>query len=197
MEEWKDIKGFEGVYQVSNVGHIRSLDRVETNALGQNVKRKGKLLNPVPNSSGYLRVNLRHEGKRQRLFVHRIVAEAFCINENPEINTIVNHIDNNYLNNSAKNLEWTTMKGNSQHALKCGRMKRTDQWRTRLINSLKWTNKAIVAFDPQTGKIVEQFDKLTDCKTKGYDPPTVCMCCKGKRKFHKNLCWRYIEGVKR
>lgn len=193
MEQWKDIKGFESVYQVSNFGNIRSLDRVETNSLGQRVRRKGRLLKPIPNSSGYLRIELRHEGKRKRAFVHRVVAEAFCVNSDPEINVVVNHIDNNFLNNSAVNLEWTTLKGNSQHALKSGRMSRTKEWVNHLKKSLEWTTRTIEAYDPITGEVKEKFSRLTECRNKGYDPSSVCMCCKGKRNYHKGLCWRYSE----
>lgn len=193
MEIWKDVKGFEKVYQVSNKGNVRSLDRTEITRAGKQVKRKGKVLKPVPNSNGYLRVCLRHEGKEKKAFVHRLVAEAFCENKDEAVNNVVNHLDSNFLNNCSSNLEWTTLKGNSQHALKKGRLKRTKQWIDRLKKSLAHTTKAIEAYNPTTGEIVERFEKLTESKGKGYEASCVCMCCKGRRERHRGLCWRYVE----
>lgn len=106
-EFWKDIIGYEGLYQVSNLGNVKSLNYHRT---GQE-----KLLSLRISSHGYLLINLYKDGKYICHSVHRLVAEAFLPNTNnyPE----VNHIDKNKLNNNVDNLEWCTRKYNQNHAL--------------------------------------------------------------------------------
>ena len=89
MEEWKAIKGYEGIYEVSNLGRVRS---------------KNGEITPQPNSTGYLRVQLSKNGEKHRFFVHRLVADSFVVNPNPEVNDVVNHLDCDIHNNSAENL---------------------------------------------------------------------------------------------
>lgn len=109
MEVWKDIKDYEGYYQVSNLGNIRSLTREVRNNLGTNTVF-GQKISPFMNQSGYLQVALSKEGNRERPYVHRLVAEAFI--SNPRNLSEVNHIDHNKLNCSVENLEWCTRKEN-------------------------------------------------------------------------------------
>lgn len=118
MENWKDIVGFEGIYQVSDEGRVRSLDRIDN--IG--VAHKGKILANQKRSKGYLCVHLSKDGKSKWLSVHRLVAEVF-VKKTDTAQTIVNHIDNNPSNNFSSNLEWTTYKGNMQWASVQGRMK--------------------------------------------------------------------------
>lgn len=117
-EIWKDIKGYEGKYQVSNMGRVRSLDRIDR----AGAKRKGQILKPNIESNGYVRVHLADGKGYNRESVHRLVAEAF-VERKSGTDNIVNHLDNNPSNNRADNLEWTTYKGNMQWAAKQGRMK--------------------------------------------------------------------------
>lgn len=117
-EQWKDVVGYEGYYQVSNYGRIRSVDRIDSNGL----HRKGRILNPQPNKRGYVRVHISKGNKTESLFLHRLVAAAFVKNDNPSLD-IINHLDNNPSNNRADNLEWTDYKGNMQWAASQGRMK--------------------------------------------------------------------------
>lgn len=112
-EEWRDVKGFEGIYQVSNLGNVRSLSRLD--ARGHSIK--GKMLSTnVPIKAGYPCVNLKN-GKHKRLAVpiHRLVAENFIPNNDdlPQ----VNHIDGNKMNNSVDNLEWVSCSDNIRHAV--------------------------------------------------------------------------------
>lgn len=116
-EIWKDVKGYEGKYQVSNYGRIKSLSRL--NRAG--VKINEKVLKPKHAPNRYVRVHLSTgEGYKWEL-VHRLVADAF-VERKSEDHNIVNHLDNNPSNNHADNLEWTTYKGNMQWASKQGRM---------------------------------------------------------------------------
>lgn len=193
QEIWKDIKGFEGYYQVSNLGRVKSLERYQQDKNGKNQHYKGKILKPAQNSKGYLRVELKNPNYSKRYFVHRLVAIHFVENVNPEIYLIINHIDNNPLNNCATNLEWTDYKGNTQHAIKNGRMTRTKEW----LNHLRETNE--LHGTPVIGvNIITQekiyFTCLNDCKNKGFQPSCVCNCCKGIRKTHKGYIWEYAKA---
>ena len=92
MEVWKSVKGYEGYYEVSNEGRIRSLDRITVFKDGRKRKFYGKILeNNAVNNSGYATIGLHDCGKQKTLLVHRIVAEAFV--DNPHMYGEVNHID--------------------------------------------------------------------------------------------------------
>ena len=140
-EVWKPILGYEGLYEVSNEGRIRSLDRiVEQDNNGSKAKTfyKGKILKGRKNGGGYRVVHVSKNGVSRRLSVHREVAKVFC--DKPDGCDVVNHIDNNPSNNKAENLEWTTYKGNMQWATKQGRMhynpenlKKAQQSRARAV----------------------------------------------------------------
>ena len=111
MEEiWKDVVGYEGYYQVSNLGRVKSLDRISSNGR----KIKGKILSTKVNTPPYYpRVSLSVNGKMKLVQVHRLVAQAFVYNPDPEHKTQVGHKDESRTNNRADNLEWVTPKENS------------------------------------------------------------------------------------
>lgn len=145
QEIWKDIKGFEGVYQVSSLGNVRSLPRIID--YGTHTQRhKGRILKPQPNSKGYLRVQLRWEGKHEVKFVHRLVAEAFV--PNPENKPQVNHKDGNKQNNRADNLEWVDNSTNQRHGRALG-----------LINSLKGEANHSKLTEEQVKWIIKHYKK--------------------------------------
>lgn len=191
IEVWADIKGYEGAYQVSNKGNVRSVDRRQEDKNGRGVNYKGKLIRPLPNSRGYLRVQLKSNNKAEKRFVHRLVAEHFAENPLPEINIVVNHIDSNPQNNSADNLEWTTYQGNSQHALKAGRMTRTEEWLDKMRKAMEKSSKPVVACYPETEQVVYTFNSIHEAGKCGFEISCVSQCCSGKRKTHKGLAWRY------
>lgn len=120
-ESWKDIPGYEGLYQVSDHGNVRSLGIIK-NCYDINHERKTifipKITNRklLDNGSGYLYVSLKKNGKRKNHYVHRLVAESYC--EKKSENNHVNHIDYNKKNNHADNLEWCTPRENVEHS-KC------------------------------------------------------------------------------
>lgn len=121
MERWKDIDGFEGYYQVSDTGRVRSLDRVVTTTrYGKplSMARKGKVLRSTVGRDGYPSIQIYKESEYYTFKIHRLVAKAFV--ENPDSLPEVNHIDGNKKNNNAENLEWCTRKHNIRHAFKNG-----------------------------------------------------------------------------
>ncbi len=110
IEEWIDIKGFEGKYQISSNGRVRSLDRITVDSIGRSRLYKGQIMKPFVNGSGYLQLNLSLNGIKYNPFLHKLIAEHFISNPNnyPE----VNHINHNKLDCSIENLEWCTRKEN-------------------------------------------------------------------------------------
>ena len=116
-EIWKDIKGYEGLYQVSNYGRIKSFVGWD----GKKYVKREKMLNPyiqkTNTNSTYYRnvVKLKKNKKSKDMKVHRLVAEAFI--PNPNDYPIINHKDGNPLNNNVNNLEWCTQKQNVEHAI--------------------------------------------------------------------------------
>lgn len=120
---WKKIKGFEGVYEVSDSGVIRSVDRYVSHSKGRQLK-KGKIIKSFKNQNGYLLVTLQSKGIRKAFQVHRLVCHAF--NKNPLNKPQVNHIDGDKLNNKISNLEWCTASENMKHAYDNGLKKMPD-----------------------------------------------------------------------
>ena len=114
QEIWKDIKGFEGRYQVSNLGRIKSLSRIVST--GRNGYRKIKecILVPRNSTNNYQKISIRIYPKRYWFDVHRLVAEAFI--PNPDKLPIINHKDNNPTNNRVDNLEWCNQSHNIKYA---------------------------------------------------------------------------------
>lgn len=117
-EIWKDVVGFEGHYQVSNLGNVRSLPRLRLSRGGSFAPVKGKMLVPQLKKDGYFRVHLRKDEINTYPSVHRLVAQAFL--DNSENKPCVNHKDGVKVNNTVDNLEWCTVSENTIHAIRCG-----------------------------------------------------------------------------
>lgn len=115
-EIWKSIIGYEGLYEVSSFGRVKSKERIAYNYL-----RKERLLKPTPHNKGYLKIWLSKDGVRRCYYVHRLVAQNFI--DNYDNNLQINHIDCNKTNNTLSNLEVVTHKENMEHAAKNGLMK--------------------------------------------------------------------------
>lgn len=113
-ERWEDIPGYEGHYQVSNYGQIRSLLRWNSGRHLYQVRETPLIMSPFDNGNGYRQVMLRRNGNRKPFYVHRLVAIVFC--DNPENKSTINHLDHNRANNRADNLQWCTQKENVQYS---------------------------------------------------------------------------------
>ena len=173
MEVWKDIKGFEGLYQVSNTGRIRALDRKIGYRKGRLRNWKGTEKHPTENAKGYLKVSLFKDGKSVTREVQRFVAEAFI--SNPECKEQVNHIDGNKHNNNVSNLEWTTPRENTIHS----------------FTVLKRGIKKVSQYDLQ-GNYIRTFDSIKEAAEKTHSPRTaICLVLKGKRHKAGGYMWRY------
>lgn len=188
MEVWKDIKGFEKFYQVSNLGRVRSLDRVVEMSDGRRRKERGQILKPrvKTNRGGYLSVVLRKAGTRKDFTVHQLVALAFVPNPDPETLTQINHKDEDKTNNKPSNLEWCTQEYNNSYG-------------TRLARAAKSrTNKGgrpVIGTNISTGKET-YYVTMSEAQRAGFDKRNIHKVCNGINKTHKRHTWRYAEENK-
>ena len=177
MEIWKDIKGYEGSYQISNRGLVKSLNFNHTN--------KEKILKDKINRKGYRYVTLYCNSKAKYMSIHRLVAEAFILNPNnmPQ----VNHIDGNKGNNTVENLEWCTEKENVQHAIKTGLLKPygSNNSRSVKIKQLDLNNNLLKIFNS-----ISEAGSLLNIKGK---PTGISKVCKGKRVTAYGYKWLYAK----
>lgn len=184
MEEeiWRDIPGYEGLYQASNLGRVRSLDRTEE-FLNNNGKistrhRKGIILKPVVAKNGYCVVSLC--GKTYK--VHRIIASIFV--DNSDNLPQVNHKDENKLNNRANNLEWCTGEYNYNYGTRYSRCVLSN------INNKK-KSKPVLQYTLD-GEFVRRYPSANEVrrvlkKSISY----ICECCKGKAYTAYGFIWKY------
>lgn len=117
-EIWKDVKGYEGLYQISNFGIVKSCARIIIRNNGTNLTLSGKVKTPSTTKNGYYYVALWNRNKHKHALLHRILSIAFI--PNPENKKEVNHKDGNKKNNSLENLEWVTHQENGMHSYKMG-----------------------------------------------------------------------------
>ena len=184
MEEvWKDIEGYEGLYQVSNYGRIKSLSRID--ARGH--KRKEKILKLIHDKDGYLLVNLYKNNKVKIHSVHRVVAQAFIPNPDnlPEVNHKIDNFEHRS-DNRVENLEWCT------HEYNCNYGTRNE----KLSESNKGKNSKKVKCITTN----EVFNSIKDAEEKyGVSHQNISKCCKGKYKSAgkhpvtgEKLIWEYV-----
>lgn len=184
QEIWKDISNYEGLYQVSNLGNVRSLDHIRINGKSEDRKclQKGRMLKPAVQSIGYKFVVLSKNGKTKGYRVHRLVVETFI--PNPNGYECINHKDENKLNNNVENLEWCTISYNNQYGTKKERQTKSIQ---------KTSGKAIIQYDLE-GNVVNRWNCMMDAerhlkKKRSVSP--ICACCKHKIKSAYGYRWEY------
>lgn len=172
-EIWKDVVGYEGYYQVSNIGNVRSCERVTSHGR----IRKAQNMKIHKTNAGYFRVQLCKNGIRKKYHVHRLVALSFV--DNPLNKPDVNHIDEDKTNNFVGNLEWCTAKENVNHG-------------NRAKKFAKAKNKPIKAFLPDG--TTKEFESLKEASLHfGILKEGISSCALGKRKTYKNTTFKYIE----
>ena len=154
IEKWKDINGFDGRYQISNIGNVRTNDYNHTH--------QTKLMRISKNQRGYHQICLTKNNKKKTYKIHRLVAEAFVCNPDPLNLTYVNHIDENKDNNSAENLEWCTNAYNITYGSR----------------TLK-TSKEYKQYDPR-GKLVKVWPSCKEIERElGFSRRQINRCCDG------------------
>lgn len=175
-EVWKDIPGYEGLYQASTFGRIYSYPRKGNFG-------RSHFLTPHPDKGGYMRVLLSKNKKSKSLLVHRLVAKTFIPNPNnyPEIN----HKDENIKNNEVSNLEWCTPKYNSNYGTRNQRMAQT------LTNGP--CSKTVIQYS-LSGKLIKIWPSTKECSRHGFDFRNVSACCRKQRPTAYGYIWQYKEG---
>lgn len=199
MEEiWKDITGYEGYYQVSNLGRVRSLKRSWAVTNQYNVLfrscTKEKIIKPILFNTGYLYVSLSKNNIKKNIAIHRLVAEAFIPNFDDF--PMVNHIDGNKQNNNVNNLEWCTYKHNSQHAYSIGLVNHYSG-ETSPMYGVKGKDhpisKAVYKCDKQEN-ILERFDTVKEASESiGVKMCNISECCHGTQKTSGGFVWRFAN----
>ncbi|WP_339165415.1 NUMOD4 domain-containing protein [Siminovitchia sp. FSL W7-1587] len=171
-EVWKPVKGYEGEYEVSDLGNVRSI-------------KFGKVITlKTFDSKGYKKVSLYLNGKMKHHHVHRLVAEAFI--DNPLNKEYVNHKDGVKGNNVLGNLEWVTPSENSIHAYKNGLAK---------VPVSQNAGKRVLQIDKKTGEILQEFPSVYSAgRETGIDRMGIKRVCRGVRKTAGGYIWRHKES---
>lgn len=179
-EIWKDVPGYEGFYQVSNLGRVKSLDRTIRHARFGSVKRKGKELRQAVDRYGYMRVGIFNGNDKKIWSVHRLVATAFI--PNPENKETVNHINGNKQDNRVENLEWNTQVENLKHS-----------YATGLNGSKNHMNqsgsKPVMQYDKNLN-LIKVYPSINEAGRAGFDRRSINKCCKGELKTVGGYVWK-------
>jgi archaeosine-15-forming tRNA-guanine transglycosylase len=174
VEIWKDIEGYENIYQVSNLGRIRRV-----NQSGYRI-RKQKV------NKGYFLITLSKDAIQKTFLVHRLVGLAFV--DNPKMKPEINHLDENKLNNRANNLQWVTSKENANWGTRNSRISEyvrhnpVSVCKTKRVNQICKDTKKIIATYESMGEVVRKF---------GYHQGNISECCSGKRREANGFLWSY------
>lgn len=199
-EEWRDIVGYEGRYQVSNLGRVMTL------GTGQTHKEK-KILRTSTSHGRYLIVALTKDGKTKSHTVHRLVAMAFIPNED-ETKTQLDHIDGDSFNNKVDNLRWCTGKENCQNPITLKRKSESKKGklnpnhlsnlvgerREKFMRTIKENHKRLMKPVEQVlnGKVIARYDCAAEAdKITGISATNISRCCSGQRKTAGKFEWRY------
>lgn len=195
MEIWKDIENFEGYYQVSNTGRVRSLTRTIITNSGHSATYTGRDLKLKTDRYGYYVAFLckRTEGVRKSITVHRLVAITFL--EVVKGKNLVNHIDGNKKNNNVDNLEWVTSKENTHHAIKNGLVD-LNRVRERMVLINRSNCKGVMQM--KDGVDLAFFPSLQEAclkvtQGKYANSSSIAACCKGRRKTAYGYTWRFAN----
>lgn len=187
-EEWRDVVGYEGLYQVSNLGRVKSLTKL--------VRYKGKkprvyyekIIKNYKTSSGYRFVFLYRDTKSAQIYVHRLVAKAFL--QNLDNLCDINHIDGCKTNNSVDNLEWCTRSENIKHAYDKGLRN------VYIDKAIKKISKKVVQYSIDGNLVAEYPSAMEAAKQNKYNQSSISLYCRGENKrfkTYKGFIWKYKE----
>lgn len=177
MEEWRDVLGYEGIYKISNLGNIKSIERISTN--GKRLKEKFLYTHLI---NGYRVVSLYKCGKQKNCKIHRLVAEAFL--PNPNKKPCVDHIDTNKENNTVENLRWVTYQENTDNPISSKLQK----------NAVSNTGCVMVAQYDKNNNLINIFPSASVAqKITGTHYTNICNCCRGRRPFANGFIWKYYD----
>ena len=177
-EIWKDVAGYEGLYQVSSEGRVKGLERTFIDNSERKRTVKERILKPITNHYGYQVVNLyTGGGKPKRFYVHRLVCEAF--HENPENKLEVNHINEIKIDNRAVNLEWSTRRENLNYG-------------TRNERIAKANSKPVAQYT-KDGAFIKAWASAAEVKRQlGFNHSNIIQVAKGNRKTACGYRWEYV-----
>lgn len=188
-EIWKDVKGYEGYYQVSNMGRVKSMRVLKTPKNGVKCRKNAFLSTKTTHDKQYVLVALCRDGEKKQIQAHRLVAEAFI--PNPKNLPCINHKDENPSNNWVGNLEWCTQGYNIQYSLeRKGRLRP----KSELLPLCAYTLSG--EFIAQYRSVWEAIEKLhIESNSPRGTRNNIRMCCKGKVNSACGYVWRYADGV--
>ena len=201
IEEWRPVKGYEGLYEVSDLGRVRSLDRVVIVSTDESTRHKrilrGMVLSNLNNKNGYLFVSLSRDGILKRHYIHRLVAIAFI--PNPNNYPIINHKDETRDNNRVDNLEWCTQFYNINYGNAIKKIrdfnlsdKNPNKGRHRPEKFKEKVRKPILQFNRDGIRLVREWDSArTAGDVLGICASTITAVCRGRCQSYKNFIWRY------
>ena len=180
-EIWKDINCYDGEYQVSNLGRIKSVARLTTRPCQYGIREyriPEKILRTRLGTSGYLCVNLHRDGKQVTEMIHRLVALHFCKGYRDGL--VVNHKDEVKTNNRADNLEWVTQLVNNNHGTGIQRREKH--------------SKAVIQLS-LSGEFIREWPSINAAaESVKANPSQLGHCCKGERPTAKGYRWKYKQA---
>ena len=177
MENWKPIEGYEGLYEISDQGRVKSL-------------RSQLIMRQDLGNSGYGRVQLSKDGYKRRYLVHRLVAFAFCSGYKEGLE--VNHVDGNRLNNAAKNLEWVTRSMNTLDTVRRGTFPYENFRKAQAVATANRMRK-VEQLDKQ-GNFIARFNSQAEAsRATGAQQTKISEACRGKRHTAGGYKWRFAD----
>ena len=187
-EIWKDIEDYEGLYQVSNFGRVKSVERWVYSGKGNSTKRLNpELIKSQAINHGYSVVTIWKDNKIKMMKIHRLVCQAFTLNPNNK--PCVNHIDGVKTNNYVENLEWCTYSENHKHAYKNGLMTGYFQGKFGKDNS---KSRPVFQINPKSGDVIRGYDAIMDAhRDTGISFSNISAVCNGKRRIAGGYIWHF------
>lgn len=193
MEIWKDIDGYNGLYQVSNLGNVKSIERFRTNGKGWFIQKPRILKTGKRN--GYLIVNLCKDGVVKTFKVHRLVATHFI--PNPENKPEIDHIDINPLNNRVENLRWVTHKENMNNPLSREKQSISMKGKPSLKGKENKQSKPIFQLD-RYGELIKKWDSVMDVERElGLKHQNICHNALDKSSNCGGYKWGYVDDYEK